>query len=116
MDVKSGGALVLAPGYELALGKDIYFSVGSFMRPYIKAGVEYDVLGGGARNLDFRFSGAETWRSWEAAGGNNSLWLRYGAGADFSFILGTNFSVGYEIMKNGDLSINQIKLSGSYRF
>ena len=115
MDISADSQMFLAPGYELALGKDIWFSVGTFMRPSLRFGIEYDLLGGGAQNLQFKFSEVARWRNWET-GDSVPLWLRYGAQIDFSFIVGTNLSVGYEILKNGDFTANQIKLNGTYRF
>lgn len=115
MDVSAENELTLAPGYEVSLGKDIWFSVSSFMRPSIKLGVEYDLLGDGSRDLEFKFSEVDNWRKWKGDGGD-SLWLRFGSQIDFSFIVGTNISIGYEVLKNGDFKANQFKLNGTYRF
>lgn len=115
MDVNTSSKMILSPGYELSLGKDIWFSVGSFMRPSIKVGVEYDLLGTGSRDVDFKFSEVNNWRKWEADSGD-ALWWRFGGQLDFSFIVGTNISIGYEVLKNGDFKSNQIKLNGTYRF
>ncbi|MDR2412631.1 MAG: hypothetical protein LBD50_00265 [Rickettsiales bacterium] len=116
MDISAQSRFMLAPGYEISLGKDIWLSVGSFVRPSVKLGVEYDLLGAAAaRDLQFKFSESSTWREWKS-GDADSLWLRYGGQIDFSFIVGTNFSIGYEVLKNGDFKSNQVKLSGVYRF
>ncbi|MDR0741362.1 MAG: autotransporter outer membrane beta-barrel domain-containing protein [Rickettsiales bacterium] len=115
MDVSSSGRVVLAPGYEIALGKDIWLSVGSFMRPSFRLGVEYDLLGNASRDLDFKFSEVENWHRWMASD-SEGLWLRFGGQLDFSFIVGTNVSIGYEVLRNGDFKANQFKLSGAYRF
>jgi hypothetical protein len=77
--------------------------------------MEYDILGNGSRDLDFRFSEVGNWRKWKS-GDSDSLWLRYGGQIDFSFIVGTNVSVGYEVLKNGDFKAKQFKLNGAYRF
>lgn len=115
MDLSADSRFVLAPGYEISLGKDIWFSVNSFMRPSLKLGIEYDLLGNGNRDVDFRFSEVNNWRTWQASDSEN-LWLRYGGQIDFSFIVGTNISIGYEVLKNGDFKANQFKLNGVYRF
>ncbi|MDR1337577.1 MAG: hypothetical protein LBJ73_00935 [Rickettsiales bacterium] len=115
MDVAVGNRVILAPGYEISMGKDIWLSVGGFVRPSLKFGIEYDLLDGGSRNVDFKFSEVSAYRTWQASD-SDSLWLRYGAQIDFSFIVGTNISVGYEVLKNGDFKANQFKLNGVYRF
>lgn len=115
MGIKADAHIVLAPGYEVSLGKDIWFSVNSFMRPSIKIGAEYDLLGTGNRDLDFKFSEVGNYRSWSAEN-DDAWWLRYGVQVDFSFIVGTNISIGYEVLQNGDWKSNQIKLNGTYRF
>jgi hypothetical protein len=115
MDIIADNRVILAPGYEISLGKDIWFSVNSFMRPSLKLGIEYDILGNGNRDVGFKFSEVDNWRTWQAKDSDN-LWLRYGFQVDFSFIVGTNISVGYEVLKNGDFKSNQFKLNGVYRF
>jgi hypothetical protein len=115
MDVSAAGRMLLAPGYEIILGKDIWFDVGGFVRPSVRAGIEYDLIGGGNRDLRFKFSETGVWRDWQADDGD-SLWLRLGGQIDFSFIVGTNFSIGYEVLKNGDFKANRFKLNGTYRF
>jgi len=116
MDIRTDNNLVFAPGYELLIGKDIWFSVNSFIRPALRIGVEYDVLGNmGTHHLDFKFSDVNIWRKWEFDE-SNPLWLRMGGQIDFSFIVGTNISVGYEVLKNGDFKTNVFRLNGVYRF
>ncbi|MDL2295978.1 hypothetical protein LJC18_04195 [Lachnospiraceae bacterium OttesenSCG-928-E19] len=115
MDINADSKFVFAPGYEISLGKDIWFSVNSFMRPSIKVGVEYDLAGSGNRDFDFKFAEVNNWRSW-SADSNSALWLRYGGQIDFSWVVGTNIGIGYEVLKNGDFEINQFKVNGIYRF
>lgn len=115
MNIRADEKYILAPGYEVSLGKDIWFSVGSFMRPSIKIGVQYDLMGSANRDLDFKFAEVHNWRSWNA-NDDGGLWWRFAGQIDFSIILGTNLSVRYELLKNGDFSTNQFKINGTYRF
>jgi hypothetical protein len=114
--MKSDGAFALTPGYEITLGKDIWFSYWSFMRPKLRFGIEYD-LAGRSNEYDFQFAGAgDIWRNWEC-GETSRLWLKYGGGIDFSFFgPGTNIGFSYEVAKNGDFKSEQFKLDGSLRF
>jgi hypothetical protein len=115
IDLSADSRLVLAPGYEILLGKDIWMSVSSFVRPSLRLGIEYDLLGNENRDIGFKFSEVDAWRVRKAADSDN-WWLRWGAQIDISFMAGTNISIGYEVLKNGGMEIDQFKLSGFYRF
>ncbi|MDR1207218.1 MAG: hypothetical protein LBK26_02280 [Rickettsiales bacterium] len=114
MTVRTDNSFAATAGYELTLGKDIYFNMWSYLRPILKVGIEYD-LSGRSNDSKFAFAGANTFREWNGDD-FDSMWLRYGFGLEFSFVQGASISAGYEIIKNGDFSANLMRISGKARF
>ncbi|MDR0803742.1 MAG: hypothetical protein LBO08_01470 [Rickettsiales bacterium] len=114
MDIKSDGAFVFAPGYEIMVGRDVWLNVNSYIRPMAKFGLEYN-LAAGDEHLRFKFSDAGKWYNWNYS--SDPLWVKYSIGIDYAhYALRTTFNLSYEVIKNDNMKMNNIKFGGTARF
>lgn len=111
--LESDGYINLTPGYTLILQKRIYPSDTFQIRPYLSAGVEYDVLGGPDKTR-FKFAPADRFTEYDAD--IDPLWMNVGGGVELLSATHIQFGLDYRYQHNADIQMHKIKLSGSYRF
>lgn len=113
MKLQSDGYFSLTPGYSLTVNKAFYLSPWFKMRPYLTVGVEYDVMG-----MDdvtqYKFALAQRYTDYDIK--IDPLWTSGAVGVEFLAVSGWQFGVNYEYKFNPEITLHNIRLSGSYRF
>ena len=113
MRLQSDGYAMLTPGYSLTAQKRIYPSAWFQMRPYLSAGVEYDLFGAPER-AEYKFAYAENYTKYDVE--VEPLWLNIGGGIELLSANGLQFGLDYRYQYNADVQLHNIRVSGSYRF
>ncbi len=113
MDMKSDGYFILTPGYSLVAQKRIYPSTWFQIRPYASVGIEYDVFGV-PDSMKYKFALAESYTDYSID--IDPLWANVGGGVEFLSANGIQLGLDYRYQYNPAIQLNNIKVSGSYRF
>ena len=113
MNLDFDGHVVLTPGYSLTLQKRVYPSAWFEFRPYVTAGVEYDVLGT-PDTMKYKFVLANKWTDYHIE--IDPLWANAGLGVEFLSVNGWHFGLGYRYNYNSNIQAHKIHASAKYRF
>lgn len=113
MNLEFDGHPILTPGYSLVAQKRVYPSVWFEFRPYITAGVEYDVLGT-PDTMKYKFAMANRWTDYDIE--IDPLWANAGAGVEFLWVNGLHIGLGYRYNYNADVQMHKVHASMKYRF
>ena len=113
MHLESDGYMILTPGYSLIAQKRFYPSSWFQIRPYISAGVEYDVLGT-PDYAKFKFGPAKSYTKYDVE--IDPLWANIGGGVELLSASGFQVGLDYRYQYNNDLQLHKVRLSGLYRF
>ena len=113
MHLESDGYMILTPGYSLIAQKRFYPSSWFQIRPYLSAGVEYDVLGA-PDYASFKFRPAKSYTKYDIE--INPLWANIGGGVELLSSSGFQVGLDYRYQYNTDIQLHKVRLSGSYRF
>ena len=113
MRLKSDGYFILTPGYSLIAQKRIYPTSWFQIRPYVSAGIEYDVLGA-PDYAKFKFGPAKVYTKYDID--IDPLWANIGGGVELLSATGFQVGLDYRYQYNNDLQLHKVRLSGSYRF
>ena len=113
MHLESDGYFIFTPGYSLIAQKRIYPSSWFQIRPYVSAGVEYDVLGA-PDHAQFKFGPAKKYTEYDID--IDPLWANIGGGVELLSSRGFQLGIDYRYQYNNDIHFHKFKLSGSYRF
>ena len=113
MHLESDGYMILTPGYSLIAQKRFYPSSWFQIRPYISAGVEYDVLGT-PDYAKFKFGPAKSYTKYDIE--IDPLWANIGGGVELLSASGFQVGLDYRYQYNYDLQLHKVRLSGLYRF
>ncbi len=115
MVVEQDAYVSITPGYEATLGKNIYITRMSYLRPFIGLGIEYDVMG--MDNLDTSFHFAGTNGNFDYSGvSSDGFWMNARAGVEFAHAYGTSVNVSYEYHYNADAVVNTLRVGAEFRF
>ena len=113
MNLDFDGHPILTPGYSLTAQKRVYPSVWFEFRPYITAGIEYDLLGT-PDTMKYKFALANKWTDYDIE--IDPLWANAGAGVEFLWVNGLHIGLGYRYQYNQDIQAHKIHGSIKYRF
>ena len=113
MHLESDGYFILTPGYSLIAQKRFYPSSWFQIRPYLSAGVEYDVLGA-PDYAKFKFGPAKRYTKYDIE--INPLWANIGGGVELLSSSGFQVGLDYRYQYNENLQLHKIRVAGSYRF
>lgn len=113
MRMKTDGYFILTPGYSLIAQKRIYPTSWFQVRPYVSAGIEYDVFGT-PDYAKFKFGPAKIYTRYDID--IDPLWANIGGGVELLSATGFQVGLDYRYQYNNDLQLHKVRLSGSYRF
>ena len=113
MQLESDGYLIFTPGYSLIAQKRFYPSSWFQIRPYVSAGVEYDVAGT-PDYAKFKFGPAKSFTKYDVE--IDPLWANIGGGVEMLSVSGFQVGLDYRYQYNNNLQLHKVRLSGSYRF
>ena len=113
MNLKFDGHPILTPGYSLTAQKRVYPSVWFEFRPYITAGIEYDLLGT-PDTMKYKFALANKWTEYDID--IDPLWANAGAGVEFLWVNGLHIGLGYRYQYNENMQMHKVQASLKYRF
>ena len=113
MNLESDGYMIFTPGYSLIAQKRFYPSSWFQIRPYISAGVEYDVLGA-PDFVKFKFGPAKNYTKYDV--NIDPLWANIGGGVELLSVSGFQVGLDYRYQYNDALQMHKVRVAGSYRF
>jgi len=111
--MKSDGYFILTPGYSLIAQKRIYPTSWFQVRPYVSAGIEYDIFGT-PDHIEFKFAPAKIYTQYDID--IDPLWANIGGGVELLSASGFQVGLDYRYQYNNDLQLHKVRLSGLYRF